>query len=138
MPHETHRPNGVHRRVRVGDSSGHRDPVVKGENPQGLWLRLVNNSRIPIQVRTFDLGTGDHEVGINYDVVAVGGIVDEPPPVAKPRGYSSAVGSPAVIEPGQFLLFSIPSDHVSKWWYIQARFDLVLPSPRAGTRAGFM
>jgi hypothetical protein len=29
-------------------------------------------------------------------------------------------------------MFSIPRDHVSKWWYIQARFDLVLPLPRSG------
>lgn len=91
-------------------------------------------TRIPIQVLTSDLGTGDHEVGINYDVVVVPGLVDTPPPTTKPRGYSSEVGSRAVINPGRSLVFSIPRDHVSKWWYIQARFDLVLPTPRAGTQ----
>lgn len=116
------------------DHVGHRSPVMKSENPQALWLWLVNNSRIPIQVLTFDLGTGDHEVGINYDVVVVPGLVDTPPPTTKPRGYSSEVGSPAVINPGRSLVFSIPRDHVSKWWYIQARFDLVLPTPREGTQ----
>jgi hypothetical protein len=31
---------------------GPRKPVLKAEAPLGLWLRLVNNCRVPIQVGT--------------------------------------------------------------------------------------
>ncbi len=114
------------------DHVGRREPAAPGELPQGLWLRLVNNCKIPIEVQTFDLGTIDGGVGLNYEVVTVAGIVDSPAPTTKPRGYSSHVGSPMVIDPGGTLLFSIPRDHVSKWWYLQTRFDLGLPVPRSG------
>jgi hypothetical protein len=115
------------------DHVGPREPVTSGETPQGLWLRVVNNCRIPIELRTFDLGTRDPGVAINYDVIAVGGIIDERPPGRQPRGYSSDTGSVAVIAPGGTLLFSVPRDHVTKWWYLQTRFDFAIPLPRSGT-----
>jgi len=114
------------------DHTGPRQQVTQGESPNGLWLRLVNNCKIPIEVLTFDLGTTDPGVGINYDVVPVGGVFDARPPIRIPRGYSSPVGSPVMIKPGEDLLFSVPSNHVTKWWHLETRFDLALPTPRSG------
>ena len=76
---------------------------------------------VAIEVRTLDLGTTDPGVGINYDVVPVGGIFEARPPTRIPRGYSSPVGSPVVIKPGEDLLFSVPSNHVTKWWHLETR-----------------
>jgi hypothetical protein len=114
------------------DHVGRREAAREGESPQGLWLRLINNCRVPIEVVTHDLGTGDPGVGIKYYVVAVGGIVDDPTPDARPRGYSLHVGFSVVIQPGASLLFSVPRDHVSKWWYLQTRLEFALPSPGPG------
>jgi hypothetical protein len=119
------------------DHVGSRKPALEGEGARGLWLRLVNNCRLPITVLTFDLGTGDPAAGLNYTVVPAGGMrpARDPEPrraTKMPRGYSSDTGSPARVAPGQDLLFSIPMDHVTEFWHIQLNFDFDLPEPREG------
>ena len=53
------------------DHLGDRKPIDENEISCGLWLRLSNNSRIPIGVRTFDPGTKDPGVGLMHEVVRV-------------------------------------------------------------------
>jgi len=119
------------------DHVGKRKPALEGESTRGLWLRLVNNCRLPITVITFDLGTGDPAAGLNYTVVPAGGMrpVHDPSSTRvpeMPRGYSSDTGSVATIAPGQDLLFSIPGDQVTESWHIQLNFNFDLPEPREG------
>lgn len=119
------------------DHVGSRKPAREGEAKRGMWLRLVNNCRLPISVLTFDLGTGDPGTGLNYTVLPAGGmrsvrVAQSGRTTEVPRGYSSDTGSPAKIEPGNDLLFSIPSDHITEDWHIQLNFEFDLPEPKEG------
>jgi hypothetical protein len=115
------------------DHVGDRKPAGLDEVPKGIWLRLVNNCTIPIRVLTFDLGTDDPGVGVNYSVEPVDGFYDSSQPQQKPpAGYSFHTGTYATIAPRGSLLFSIPADRISPRWYIQLRFDFKLaPQKRA-------
>jgi hypothetical protein len=116
------------------DHIGNRMPSNEGEEPKGLWLRLVNNSKLSITLSTFDLGTGVPGVGLNYLVVPAGGVhaPDEKERTQIPTGYNFHVGTAVTILPGHDLLFSVPLNSVSRYWYIQVRFDFVLRPLKEG------
>ena len=111
------------------DHAGPRKPAIEGEGSEGIWLRLLNNCNVPITVSTFDLGTGDPGLGVNYAVVQMGG---SPVTTTHPAGYSFHVVTSSVINPGKNFLFSIPRNHLSADWHIQVRFEFALPEPRLG------
>ena len=120
------------------DHLGERKPISEDEMACGLWLRMTNNSRVPIRVRTFDPGTPDPGVGLMHEVVrVVVPIGPGEPPIARgalqpPVGYDLDVGSPTVIRPGQEVLFSVPANHIDPRWYLRVRFELELPPPKSG------
>ncbi len=126
------------------DHVGDRKPLSESESRWGLWLRIVNNCRVPIIVDTFDLGTGDPGLGVFYDVVPVrshtgyvtasGEVHSSEGPKSVPQGYyfSNQTISHRVIPPGGNILFSIPSNHVQPEWYLQVKFQFESPSTSAG------
>ena len=104
----------------------------RGGDSGTLWLRLVNNCRIPIQVQTFQFGEPNGGVGLNYEVVPVLGIAEEAPPQSVPKGYSFHVSSIATIDPGRYQVFRALRQQVSKQWFLEAAFSLLLPTPKGG------
>ena len=126
----------------VFDHVGHRKPLDSEETERGVWLRLKNNCQVPINVDAFDPGTGDPGLALLHEVVKVqrsivgyGGTADVAVNAspAIPVGYSDRdVASPVVIKPGSKILFSVPSNHISRDWYIRVKFELELPPVRAG------
>ena len=46
------------------DHVGAREALTPQESTNGLWLRLVNNCRVPIIVATFNTGANDPVVGV--------------------------------------------------------------------------
>jgi hypothetical protein len=131
------------------DHAGSRERLAGDEVSQGLWMRLVNNCRLPVVVATFNPGTNDPGVGI-YDMVV--------PMVAKgptlrlgsdkngqrgasripsgkvPKGYSLPdTFSTASISSGESLLFSVPANHVGPSWSFEIRFYLELPGTHYGS-----
>jgi hypothetical protein len=122
------------------------------ESPKGLWLRLVNNSRVPIAVLANGPEPGELGVTIEYDVVQISllGVPhlirapdpfgSSPPSQAEnatpsatanpPKGYSIEVGSGLTIPPGGSLLLSVPLNAVSASWYLQVPFHFQLPRAR--------
>lgn len=119
------------------DHIAKRKPLSDDEAPNGLWLRLVNNCRVPISVHFFDPGTGDPGLGLYDEIVplsvgisyvdASGILHDGPGPEKAPKGYSpeTDVVSTKIIEPGDNLLFSVPLRHVSPHWFLRVRFEVV-------------
>jgi hypothetical protein len=107
-----------------------------------IWLRLTNNCRLPITVRTFGVpdGSPKDEQGVMDIIVAIepprvtligvrsDGTV-EPKPFVKarpdelPHDYWAEVGSSQNIPPGTALLFSVPINHVGPRWDFEIPFD---------------
>jgi hypothetical protein len=117
------------------DHVADRKPLSPDEVSKGLWLRLVNNCRLPIIVAVFNPGTTDVGTGVFDEVVPIedpkGVPLAGPTQASKPdqrarppEGYSSEVFSTRTIPPGADLLFSVPVNHVSPSWYLQIIFNL--------------
>jgi hypothetical protein len=116
-----------------------------------IWLRFVNNCRVPIVIRTSGVPDGSPvgEVGIFHNVVANpttygvsgGGTILESgasPKLAErpaatppmPDGYDADVSSTATLQASESLLFSIPINHLSEKWHIVIAFRFDLPHKR--------
>ena len=102
------------------ERSGIRKPVFQGESEKGIWLRLHNNYRFPIEVPTFDLGKGRPEVGVTYEV----GSVTQNSSSKPPSGYDEEVVTMNRVASGQDLLFSIPAEHLSDSTYLRIPFRI--------------
>src|SRR5580658_7716336 len=114
------------------DHTGPRKPVFEGEVREGLWLRLVNNSRIPIRVGTFDPGT-DEGMGVIHEVVALrSSLYATTEPSKPPEGYDMEVHSVEVLPPGKSILFSVPLNHVGPKWYLRVQFTLAVSADLGG------
>ncbi|MGO9228619.1 MAG: hypothetical protein ACLQKA_05320 [Bryobacteraceae bacterium] len=118
------------------DHAGPRQPVEQGEPDQGLWLRLVNNSALPIEVRANGTAT-DPDMTILPDTItrrmvpiSMSSAVRE----KMPRGYSSTMGTLIMIEPGKSLVFSVPANHVSAAWFLQVPFNFSLSPVKEGVQ----
>jgi len=115
------------------DHLGERKPVNDRESKKGLWLRLVNNCRLPISIDVLDPGTGDPGGIVNFEVVPVPGLnaPDAEQRKKMPSGYAADFGTEVTIPPTGNFLFSVPAESVTKQWYIQVRFDFVFPKPKS-------
>lgn len=118
------------------DHAGHRTPVEEGEPATGLWLRLVNNSAFPIVVQANSTSTDPHMTILPDRIVPVHGKLPKSGASIQkmPQGYASDTGTPVVIEPGRDLVFSVPSDHVTKQWSMEVPFQFSLPSVKHGVQ----
>jgi hypothetical protein len=138
------------------DHIGPRKPIQHGEPSTGLWLRIVNNCRVPVIVGTFGITTGDVGVGVIDEVIredrggvrveAEGAAIPTVPvgsdsapekpkatkPMSVPEGYSAEVHSATRIPPGESLLFSVPINHVGSDWFMRVRFTLAVSGAQVG------
>jgi hypothetical protein len=130
------------------DHIGKREPLSRDEVDKGLWLQLVNNSRIPIIVAVFNPGTSDPGIGIFDEIIPLtvkGPFLQglrpgetpskpsKPPRLNPPEGYDAEVFSTATISPNDSLLFSVPLNHVSSSWHLQIKFYLDVPGGGYGS-----
>lgn len=128
----------------IFNHSGKRVPAMNGESTQGLWLKLVNNCRVPVVIGTFDLGTKDIGIGVIHEVIPVtaapisGGIDKDGKPTPKrqvrnvkpPEGYTFGVHSTKTLGPGESVLFSVPLEHISPDWFLRVKYAMDLPASR--------
>lgn len=112
------------------DHSGPSQPLEPDEPSQGLWLRLVNNSVLPIFMRVHS-PLADPTMTILEDIVTPRirtmprtGFVDYGP---MPHGYATAsdVTSILTLNPGESVLFSVPVNHVAPGWFLQVAFQSI-------------
>lgn len=123
------------------DHIGPRTPAGQGESTEGLWLRVVNNCNIPIVLRS-------HAIDGNSGLILDDEVVPETPMLQivgspeqvkaaeqeeqdrrdalkhKPEGYESEVSGALRVQPGTEALFSVPRDHVGRFWFLRIRFAL--------------
>jgi hypothetical protein len=131
------------------DHIGPRRPIRTGESNTGLWLRVVNNCRIPIVFPGFEMPPDVPGVGLMDEVLWNEPILqiatpDELKQIQRrerlrkskhiPEGYSSETSGVMKVQPGTEMLFSVPLNHVDNDWYMRVKFalDLDKPSVSAG------
>jgi hypothetical protein len=118
------------------DHAGPRTPVQEGEPAKGLWLRLVNNSIIPIVVQANSTSTDPNMTILPDTIIAVrakipkSGLARQP----MPSGYASDTGTLITIDPGKSLVFSVPASHVSPAWSMQVPFQFSLAAVKQGVQ----
>ena len=118
------------------DHAGSRTPVEEGEPPKGFWLRLVNNSIVPIVVQANSTSTDPKMTILPDSIIAVRGRLPKSGSVGRsmPSGYASDTGTPLTIEPGKSLVFSVPSNHVSPAWSMQVPFQFSVAPVKQGVQ----
>ncbi len=128
------------------DHIGPRKPTQANDSNVGLWLRIVNNSRVPVVVSTFGLTTGDPGTGVYYEVipdviakvsegVTVGETGTDCPsrPAGMPNGLPGAeLQSATVISPGRDLLFGVSRNSVGPEWFVRVKCALKVGSNDTG------
>jgi hypothetical protein len=144
----------------VLDHVGPRKPAFDSEPSTGVWIKLVNNCRLPILVQTINTDEGvngitvlDHiekygEGGVTieatYDQIEVddgrpktsapASVVRKEPKL--PYGYDALAGDVTQftkILPGENLVFSVPIDHViGSDYYMRVRFAFDIPGSQHG------
>jgi hypothetical protein len=124
------------------DHVGPRKPIRSGESKTGLWLRVVNNCRIPIVFESFSMPVDIAGVGLmdevmeNEPVLQIYSTPEEGKETQrqeklqklkrKPEGYSSETAGIIRVQPGTDILFSVPMNHVDDSWYLRVKFALDL------------
>jgi len=106
-----------------------REPVEDSEPAQGIWLRLVNNSVVPIEVETMNTATKSKLMLLPDVITPITRRIPRsgPGPATMPSGYASGMGVYRTIAPGKDLAFSVPANHVSPNWFMQIPFHFSLP-----------
>jgi hypothetical protein len=122
------------------DHFGPGEPRNDGEATNRVWLRLVNNCTVTIQVIVNGFEPGHKpadEIALQDLVVA------DPPPrmvieqngstsnvkskIEAPSDYWMDVGSEYHIRPGKNILFSLPTSQFVKHWHIEIPYEFVVP-----------
>jgi hypothetical protein len=130
------------------DHVGPREPLINGEPRTGAWIRIVNNSRVPILVPTAGTPNKEGAIEILDEVVPVGQnavtittddgkkeseLAQRPKPPEGYAAYASHVSGLTRVASGDTLLFSVPIDHVvGPYWYMRVRFSLDISGSQHG------
>lgn len=94
---------------------GEREPLKASESSKGIWLRFHNNTRWPIMVFSRSAPSKDYgDALLFYDVLSEGKVIIED---------RCHVCSFMKIESGRSLLFSLPSENLSKGQAIRVMFS---------------
>lgn len=107
------------------DHVGPRKPYQAGEGNTGLWLRVVNNCRIPIVLRSIPAAEGEAGVILEDQIVPNADQESHDRREASkhiPEGYYFEFSGVEEVQPGKDILFSVPANHVSANWYMRIRF----------------
>ncbi len=127
------------------DHVGPRQPRGKDEPSVGIYLRLINNTRLTVVVSTIGGPAGSSECDLTDEVVSnpkplitMSGGKFIPSPSARephnqqpqqepPLGYVSEVQTTTPIPPGGQIYFSVPINHVGSTWHFEIPFRFDLP-----------
>jgi hypothetical protein len=136
------------------DHTGPGIPRDEDEPATRIWLRLVNNCRVPIVVTANGVPdkSPKEEVGLRYRIVANPPVYGLPRVIyrdasgeksedhkandwsdsdeqtaAMPRNDLVDVASFISIRPGEQILFSMPVNHLGKHWHVEIPFEFELP-----------
>jgi hypothetical protein len=124
----------------------HIEPIKPNPDSKAepyIWLRAVNNSRIPIVFRASGPPPGYPGVSLEAEVIEEEQgiqIVSDRDQADfdkeqkrrkerlkhKPEGFWFEVSGVARVQPGEELLFSVPRNYIDEFWYLRVRFTMEL------------
>lgn len=103
---------------------GRRLPLYPGEGSEGVWLRLHNNSKWKIYVKTFGVSKEYGDVGLFYQVEKLPGMEWKVKESELPSGYSvTHHSSVRTIDSGASALFSVPREHLAEGLIVVVNFS---------------
>jgi len=103
------------------DHAGKREPLKKAESNDGIWLRLHNNTKVPLFFPIFGVPEPLGQMGMFYEIIPAS---KETPPEVLPWGYSVGhLSSAYLLEPGGSVLFSVPREHLPKAVALRISFN---------------
>ncbi|MDX2040610.1 MAG: hypothetical protein SF097_05140 [Acidobacteriota bacterium] len=88
-----------------------REPIEASESNEGIWLRIVNNSKWTIWLPSFGVPKGAGDIGVHYVLESLSSSSAKPKDSNCPPSYD--LPHPASfkpIKPGKSALFSLPSN----------------------------
>jgi hypothetical protein len=130
------------------DHIGPRKPHQDGEDRTGLWLKVVNNCRIPIILRASGGIPGEPGIQVEDEIIEVDPYLQiftdkdaedykrneefrKEKLKLKPEGYSFEVSGVVTLQPGKEILTSFPLNHIDDFWYLRIKFALDLDKSSA-------
>jgi hypothetical protein len=128
------------------DHIGPRAPILPGEGTIGLYLRIVNNCRVPILATEFSTSLANDGVNLFDEIIPDPIKLDITVEHARrgaqkakrikhelpPLGYSDEISNMLRVYPGKDLLFSVPINHVGDDWFMRVQFALDVNDPSIG------
>ena len=96
------------------DHAGKREPLLKGESDQGIWLRLHNNTRWAIRLQMNGVPRQYGDANLFYEVLSENEVVVD---------MGCHVCSSNKLPPGKSILFSIPREYLNKDLAIRISFS---------------
>jgi hypothetical protein len=97
---------------------GPREPLFEGESKKGVWLRLHNNTRWKLVLRTGGVPNRSYgDAGLFYEIERTEG--SGLTPIASQNHVASVIQ----LKPGGSLVFSLPLEHLGKGLAIHLRYN---------------
>ena len=99
--------------------TGKRETIHVNESNEGVWLRLHNNTRRRMYLRTVEGGPKSQGYLLLYEVVPEDGARTE---TNLPIGERSDIRTIISVRPGKSALFSVPREHLARGLSISVAF----------------
>jgi hypothetical protein len=97
------------------ERAGKREPLEASDSASGIWLRLHNNSKLPIVLDMHGVPSEDYgDASLIYDVLSEGRVII--PDSCHACSFNS-------VGPGHSLSFSVPAEHLSLGRSIRIKFN---------------
>lgn len=94
---------------------GERTPARQDESNKGVWLKLHNNSKWKIYLKTYGADNEKNEYRVSYEVRIIPGLEWEKRESKLPIGYRINSNSTIrAIEPGKSIIFSVPQENLAE------------------------
>jgi hypothetical protein len=106
------------------EKAGKRTPAREGESDEGIWLRLHNNCKWKLYLKTYGADNENNEYRVSYDVQLIPGLEWRRKEVELPQGYRIINNARIrAIDPGKSIVFSVPREHLKDGFSILINFS---------------
>jgi len=103
---------------------GERFPTREDENAEGIWLRIHNNSRWKIYLKSYGADNEDDEYQVSYEIQKIPGLEWKTKGIDPPIGYRiTNAARVRAIESGKSILFNVPKENLADGLSVLVNFS---------------